>query len=145
MMDISIVHLNKGCFNHCLCHLELGVLQQLKLLQGLGMIHRSQIVYESYSLHDNNAVCFVTLTKKTFQSVLVAISFVVIHTCTLYLFTAGCHEGYDCSLNKKFTLALPSEDWSTAMLNNSLCFVALTSLINLETGATTKRVKGSLN
>ena len=30
----------------CLCHLELGVPQQLKLLQGLGMIHRPNIVHE---------------------------------------------------------------------------------------------------
>ena len=45
----SIVKLNKRCFKHCLCHLELGVLQQLKLLQGL---HRQKIVYVSYSSHD---------------------------------------------------------------------------------------------
>ena len=43
----TIVHLNTRCFSHCLCHLELGVLQQLKLLQGLGMVHRPQIVYDS--------------------------------------------------------------------------------------------------
>ena len=48
----SIVHLNKRCFNHCLCHLEFGVLQQLKLLQWLVMIHWSKIVYKSYSSHD---------------------------------------------------------------------------------------------
>ena len=59
MMDISIVQLNKGCFNHCLCHLKLGVLQQLKLLQGLGMFTEAKIVYESYSSQDNHAVCFV--------------------------------------------------------------------------------------
>ena len=34
------------------CHLELGLLQQLKLLQGLGMIHWPQIVYEFSSLHE---------------------------------------------------------------------------------------------
>ena len=50
--DTSIVHLNTRCFNHCLYHLELGVLQQLKLLQWMGMIHRSKIVHESYSSHD---------------------------------------------------------------------------------------------
>ena len=47
MRDTSIVHLNKRC-----CHLELGVLQQLKLLQWLGMVHRPQIVYECSSSHD---------------------------------------------------------------------------------------------
>ena len=45
MRDTSIVHLNRRCFKHCLCHLQLGVLQQLKLLQGLVMVHRSQIVW----------------------------------------------------------------------------------------------------
>ena len=74
-----------------------------------------------------------------------AIAFVVIHTCTLYLFIAGYHEEYDCSLNKRFTIALSSEDLSTVTLNNALCCVALTSLINSETGATTQRVKGSFN
>ena len=38
IMDIA--HLNKGCLNHCLGHLQLGVLQQLKLLRGLGMVAR---------------------------------------------------------------------------------------------------------
>ena len=51
MRDTSIVDLNKRVFIHCLCHLELGVLQQLKLLQGLGMVHRPQIFYDSYSSH----------------------------------------------------------------------------------------------
>ena len=32
MRDPSIVHLDKRWFTHCLCYLELGVLQQLKLL-----------------------------------------------------------------------------------------------------------------
>ena len=49
MRDTSIVHLS---FINCLCHLEFGVLQQLKLLQGLGMTHRPKIVYESYSSHE---------------------------------------------------------------------------------------------
>ena len=54
MRDISIVDLNERCFIHCLpfFHLELGVQQELKFLQGLGMIHRPQTVYESSSLHD---------------------------------------------------------------------------------------------
>ena len=63
-----------------------------------------------------------------------AIAFVVIHTCTLHLFIAGYHEEYDCSLNKRFTIALSSEDLSTVTVNNALCCVALTSLINLSHG-----------
>ena len=51
-------------FIHCLCHLELGVPQLLKLLQVLGMIHRSKIVHKSYSSHDKikeqcNLLCIV--------------------------------------------------------------------------------------
>ena len=40
-----------------------------------------------------------------------------------------------------YYIALPSEDLSTVTLNNALCCVALTSLINFETGATTKRLE----
>ena len=61
------------------------------------------------------------------------------------VFVHSCHERYDCSLNKRFTIALSSKDLSTVMLNIALCCVALTSLINPETGATTQRVKGSFN
>ena len=71
MRDTSIVHLNKGCFIHCLCHLELGVLQQLKLLQALGMVHRSQTVYESSSSHDkikNNAFCFALCLTLVYEN-----------------------------------------------------------------------------
>ena len=103
MRDTSIVQLNKIYFNNCLCHLELGVPQQLKLLQGLGMVHRSQIVYESYSSHDNNVACLVlclTLVKVNF-TILVVFSFVLTHTCT---FIAGCHDEYNCPLNEKFTV-----------------------------------------
>ena len=52
MRDTSVVHLNTRCFINCLCHLELGILQRLKLLQGLGMTHRPKIVYEPYGSHD---------------------------------------------------------------------------------------------
>ena len=44
MRDISIVHLNRRCFNHCPCHLELEV--------ALRLVHRLTIVNESYSSHD---------------------------------------------------------------------------------------------
>ena len=41
-MELGIMRdllcLNKR-FNYCLCHLELGILQQLKMLQVLGKVH----------------------------------------------------------------------------------------------------------
>ena len=88
----SIVHLDKRCFIHCLCYLELGVLQQLKLLQWLGMLHRSQIVHESSSSHDKIKeqcllLCIVLnvgLSKLPSPN-----SFVVLHACALYWFTAA--------------------------------------------------------
>ena len=52
---------------------------------------RPQIVNESYSSHDSNAVCFVlclTLAKKTFQSGLVAISF----CCNPYMHSLFAHS-----------------------------------------------------
>ena len=113
MRDPSIVHLNTRCFIHCLCYLELGVLQQLKLLQWLGMIHRSQIVYESSSSHHkikNNAFCFAAglpLVCENFP-VIVEISLFVLHTHILYLSLVGCHEGIH--LFKWFTIAFTN--WS---------------------------------
>ena len=75
-------------FINCLCHLELGVPQQLKLLQWLGMIHRSRQDKETMLFALYCAFyCNFGLSKLHNPS---AISFVVIHTCT---FIAGCHDG----------------------------------------------------
>ena len=100
MKDTCIVHLNKRWFIHCRCHLELVVLQQLKLLQALGMVRRPQIVCVfQFTWQDKGTMLFALhwpdfgLSKPLSFSK--QNSFVVLHTCPLYMVTAGCHTRRD--------------------------------------------------
>ena len=47
--------------NHCLCHLELAILQQSKLLSGLGTVHRPTICNESYRPRQGNGTMPIAL------------------------------------------------------------------------------------
>ena len=77
---IDIAHLNKRCFNHCLGHLELGVLQQLQLLQGLGMVDRLTLV-------NRCNVCAWSTTNE----------FATGRLTSLKLSTIQCHSKRHCS------------------------------------------------
>ena len=121
--DVNIVHSNKRCFIYCLQHLELRVLQQLKLLQALEMVHRPQIVYECSSSHDkikNNVFCIVSwLTLVNFPA-LVANSFIVVHACTfshsqLAVALCMCLPIVSCPKGIKL-MPLPSGTWNTAAI-----------------------------
>ena len=55
MMDITIVHLNKRYFNHCLPSGAWST-TTIEVATRAGNDTQAKIVYESYSSHDNNAV-----------------------------------------------------------------------------------------
>ena len=80
MKDVSIVHVNKRCFIHCLPSGAWST-ATIEVTTMAGMVHRPRIVYESSSSHDkikNNAFLLCIVVKFGHENfpVLVANSFV---------------------------------------------------------------------
>ena len=106
MKDMNIVHLDKSCFIHCLCHLELGALQQLKLLQALGMIHRPQIQSSYKKIKEQCLMLCIVLNFGLRKLPIPSSKFICwysMHALTagcsaLCLSLFGCHEGINFAI-----------------------------------------------